>query len=131
MKKVLTLFVKVFSIFTFLIVISTFSYAQEINELDFLTAGKWSLSSVQIGEQKQDFTQQDSWMRFHADGKYQIKMSNDQKEGLWKFDEEEKAVTFEDDKALAAGFKIEKLNEKELLFSATEGDIVYTMTLRR
>ena len=131
MKKVLTLFVKVFSIFTFLLVISTFSYAQEINELDFLTAGKWSLSSVQIGEQKQDFTQQDSWMHFYADGKYQIKMSSEQKEGVWKFDEEEKAVTFEDEQALAAGFKIEKLNEKELLFSATEGDIVYTMTLRR
>lgn len=131
MKKVLTLFVKVFSIFSFLLIISTFTYAQEINELDFLTAGKWSVSSVQIGEQKEDFTQKESWMHFYADGKYEIQMSNDQKEGVWKFDEEEKAVTFEDEEALAAGFKIKKLNDKELLFSATEGDVVYTMTLRR
>ncbi len=130
MKKVLTLFVKVFSIFTFLLA-STLTYSQEINELDFLTSGKWQLESVQIGEEVQDFSEDNSWMSFQADGQYQIVMSNNEKKGTWKFDEEKKAIKIEGDESLAKGLKIELLNNKELLFSATEGDIVYTMKLRK
>lgn len=130
MKKVLTLFVKVFSIFTFLLA-STLTYSQEINELDFLTSGKWQLESVQIGEEVQDFSKDNSWMSFQADGQYQIVMSNNEKKGTWKFDEEKKAIKIEGDESLAKGLKIELLNNKELLFSATEGDIVYTMKLRK
>ena len=130
MKKVLTLFVKVFSIFTFLLA-STLTYSQEINELDFLTSGKWQLESVQIGEEVQDFSKDNNWMSFQADGQYQIVMSNNEKKGTWKFDEEKKAIKIEGDESLAKGLKIELLNNKELLFSATEGDVVYTMKLKK
>ncbi|MBA6156591.1 hypothetical protein H3Z83_08710 [Tenacibaculum sp. S7007] len=130
MKKVLTLFVKVFSIFTFLLA-STLTYSQEINELDFLTSGKWQLESVQIGEEVQDFSKDNSWMSFQTDGQYQIVMSNNEKKGVWKFDEDKKAIKIEGDESLAKGLKIELLNNKELLFSATEGDIVYTMKLKK
>ncbi|MGB1043313.1 MAG: lipocalin family protein [Tenacibaculum sp.] len=130
MKKVLTLFVKVFSIFTFLLA-STLTYSQEINELDFLTSGKWQLESVQIGDEVQDFSKDNSWMSFKADGQYQIVMSNNQKQGTWTFDENKKAIKIEGDKELVKGLKIELLNNKELLFSATEGDLVYTMKLRK
>ncbi len=130
MKKVLTLFVKVFSIFTFLLA-STLTYSQEINELDFLTSGKWQLESVQIGEEVQNFSKDNSWMSFKTDGQYQIVMSNNEKQGAWKFDENKKSIKFEGDESLAKGLKIELLNNKELLFSAKEGDIVYTMKLKK
>lgn len=130
MKKVLTLFVKVFSIFTLLLT-STLTYSQEINELKFLTSGKWHVESVQIGEEVQNYSEQDSWMIFNSNSTYQIMMSNNEKKGTWKFDENEKAIKIEGDESLAKGLKIELLNDKELLFSATEGDLVYTMKLKK
>lgn len=130
MKKVLTLFVKVFSIFS-LLLISTVTYAQEINEVDFLTSGKWFLESVQIGEETQEFSKGNSWMVFHADGKYEIMMSENEQKGNWKFDENEKAIQFQDNENLAAGFKIQTLNKKQLLVVASEGDLAYTMKLTK
>lgn len=131
MKKVLTLFVKVFYIFTFLLVFTTVSHAQEVNEVDFLTSGKWFVESVQIGNQTQEFNASENWMVFHSDGKYQITMSSKEQQGNWNFNEEQKAIQIEDEEALAAGFKIKTLNAKELLVTASEGDMAYTMKLRR
>ena len=130
MKKVFSLFVKVFSIFTFLLA-STVTFSQEINELDFLTSGKWFLESVQIGDQTQEFSKGNSWMAFHADGKYEIMMSENEQKGNWKFDENEKAIQFQDAENLVAGFKIKTLNENQLFVVASEGDVAYTMKLKR
>jgi hypothetical protein len=130
MKKVLTLFVKVFSVFTFLLA-STLTYSQEINELEFLTSDKWLVESVQIGDEIQDYSEENSWMEFNSDGTYQIMMSNNEKNGAWKFDEESKQIKFIEDKSLTDGFTIITLNEKEFLFSATEGGLTYTMRLKR
>ncbi len=130
MKKVFTLFVKVISVFVLLIT-STLSYSQEINELEFLTSGKWHLESVQIGDEIQKYPKESSWMIFKSEGTYQIMMSNNEKVGKWKLDEAKKSIKFEEDESLAKGLKIELLNDKELLFSATQGDIVYTMKLKK
>lgn len=123
MKKVLTFFVLIFSV--------TLCFSQEINEVDFLTSGKWNLQSIQIGDETQDFSKESSWMVFHADGKYQIKMSENTKNGNWKFDENEKAIQFHDEENEMAGFKIKMLNQKQLLVIASEGDVAYTMTLTK
>ncbi|CAM1347081.1 hypothetical protein [Tenacibaculum insulae] len=122
---------KVFPMLLMFICVVTSSFSQEINELDFLTSGKWQVESVQIGEEVQNYSNDNSWMVFHADGKYQVVMSDDERSGNWKFEEATKVIKFEEDESLFEGLKIELLNKKELLFSATEGDIVYTMKLRK
>lgn len=124
MKKVIAVLVLILSF-------TSVSYSQEINELDFLTSGKWFVESVQIGEEIQEFSQNDNWMIFHADGKYQVVMRNDKKNGLWKFDESDKVIKLEEEESSATGLKIEILNEKKLLFSATDGDVTYSMKLKR
>ncbi|CAM1367112.1 hypothetical protein [Tenacibaculum soleae] len=122
---------KVFSLFLLLLSVTISSFSQQVNELDFLTSGKWQVESIQIGEELQEFSENNNWMIFHADGKYQVVMNNSEKRGNWKLEEASKVIKFEEDENLANGLKIELLNKKELLFSATEGDIVYTMKLKR
>ncbi|MCT4699412.1 hypothetical protein [Tenacibaculum haliotis] len=122
---------KVFPVLLLLLSVTVSSFSQEINEVEFLTSGKWQVESVQIGEEIQEFSENNSWMVFHADGKYEVVMSNNEKNGNWKFEEATKVIKFEEDENLANGLKIELLTKKELLFSATEGDVVYTMKLRR
>ena len=53
MKKVIAVLVLILSF-------TSVSYSQEINELDFLTSGKWFVESVQIGEEIQEFSQGES-----------------------------------------------------------------------
>ncbi|QXP74104.1 hypothetical protein H0I31_10105 [Tenacibaculum sp. AHE15PA] len=122
---------KVFPMLLLLLSVVTTSFSQEINELDFLTSGKWQVESVQIGDEIQNYSDDNSWMVFYKDGKYQVVMNNDEKNGNWKFEEVTKSIKFEGDESLVDGLKIKQLNNKELLFSATEGDIVYTMKLRK
>lgn len=122
---------KVFPILLLLLSVTSLSFSQEINELNFLTSGKWFVESVQIGEEIENYSEDASWMVFHSDGKYQVVMNNNEKQGVWKFEELTKVIKFEGDESLANGLKVELLNDKELLFSATEGDVVYTMKLKK
>ncbi|WP_422091542.1 hypothetical protein [Tenacibaculum ovolyticum] len=122
---------KVFPILLLLLSVTSLSFSQEINELNFLTSGKWLVESVQIGEEIENYSEDASWMVFHSDGKYQVVMNNNEKKGVWKFEELTKVIKFEGDESLANGLKVELLNDKELLFSATEGDVVYTMKLKK
>ncbi|PKH51491.1 hypothetical protein CXF68_12705 [Tenacibaculum sp. Bg11-29] len=122
---------KVFPILLLLLSVTSLSFSQEINELNFLTSGKWLVESVQIGEEIQSYSEDASWMVFHSDGKYQVVMNNNEKQGIWKFEELTKVIKFEGDESLVNGLKVELLNDKELLFSATEGDVVYTMKLKK
>ncbi|WNW02081.1 hypothetical protein RRF68_01300 [Tenacibaculum sp. HL-MS23] len=122
---------KVFPMLLLLLSVVTTSFSQEINELDFLTSGKWQVESVQIGDEIQNYSDDNSWMVFHKDGKYQVVMSDDEKNGNWKFVEATKSIKLEGDESLIDGLKIKLLNDKELLFSATQGDIVYSMKLRK
>ncbi len=122
---------KVFPMLLLLLSVVATSFSQEINELDFLTSGKWQVESVQIGDEIQSYSDNNNWMVFHKDGKYQVVMSDEEKNGNWKFEETTKSIKFEGDESLINGLKIKLLNDKELLFSASEGDIVYTMKLRK
>ncbi|MCF2873954.1 MULTISPECIES: hypothetical protein [unclassified Tenacibaculum] len=127
MKKVIALFVLLLSF-------ASVSYSQEtnskeINEKEFLTSGKWFVETVQIGNEVQKFSQKDSWMVFHADGNYQVVMSSHEKNGHWKLNKEHKVILEEESQE--TDLKIEVLSETELLFSATDGDIAYSMKLSK
>ncbi|WP_272148943.1 hypothetical protein [Tenacibaculum aiptasiae] len=124
MKKVIALFVLILSF-------ASVSYSQEINEMDFLTSGKWFVETVQIGDEIQEFSKNDSWMVFTKDGNYQVVMSNHKKKGHWKLDEGHKVIELEEEESKATGLKIEILNETKLLFSATDGDVAYSMKLSK
>ena len=122
---------KVFPMLLLLLTVTLTSFSQEINELDFLTSSKWLVESIQIGDEAQNHSEENSWMYFNSDGTYKIVMSNDEKSGVWKFDEENKAIQFVEENNLTKSFKIITLNEKDFLFSATEGDLMYTMRFKR
>ncbi|CAM1333478.1 hypothetical protein [Tenacibaculum aestuariivivum] len=122
---------KVFPLILLLFSIHAVSFSQQSSEVNFLTSGKWLLESVQIGEEAQNYPENNSWMIFYTDGKYQVMMSNQEKKGDWKFEEKTKVLKLEGDENLANGLKIELLSDKELLFSGSEGNIVYTMKLRK
>lgn len=127
MKKVITIFVLILSFAS--VSYSQEANSQEINEKEFLTSGKWFVETVQIGNEVQKFSQKDSWMVFHADGNYQVVMSNHEKNGHWKLNKEHKVILEEESQE--TDLKIEVLSETELLFSATDGDVAYSMKLSK
>ncbi|MEX6625865.1 hypothetical protein PG913_04845 [Tenacibaculum pacificus] len=122
---------KLLSTLLLFISITSVSFAQQINELDFLSSGKWLVTSVQIGEEIERYSDNNNWMIFHTDGKYQIMMNNNQQNGNWKFEEATNIIQFDDDESFVNGLKIELLNDKELLFSAFKDNLVYAVKLKK
>ena len=110
--------------------LTSLSFSQENIQKDVLTSGKWKVESIQIGEETQDYSESNSWMVFSADGQYKIVMDHGEKQGNWKLGSKNKIIKLGEGN-LGDGLAIKLLNNKELLFSATEGDIVYTMKLRK
>ncbi|CAM1366619.1 lipocalin-like domain-containing protein [Tenacibaculum xiamenense] len=122
---------KALAFFVLAIGITMASYAQDSSDQSFLTSGKWKIESLKIGEEKEDFSDcKNSWLVFQENGSYKMMMRKNQKLGQWTLENNEKLLKFENQGAVD-NFKILKLTEKELLFSTTDQDIVYTMTLKR
>ena len=122
---------KALAFFIFVIGITITSQAQESSEQSFLTSGKWKIESLKIGEEREDFSDcKNSWLVFQENGSYKMMMRKNEKLGQWTLENNEKLLKFENQGAVD-NFKILKLTEKELLFSAKDQDIVYMMTLKR
>ena len=99
-------------------------------EIERLTSGKWHVYEMQVGNEKLEFAENENWMLFNTDGVYQVVLNSQEKKGTWKFVEDKKEITF-DESEIEKNFKIMKITNKELLVAATEGDMVYTMVLKR
>ncbi|CAM1349218.1 lipocalin-like domain-containing protein [Tenacibaculum crassostreae] len=129
MKKVFILFVKLFSFFSLLLV-STVGFSQESLEVNQLTLGKWNVESMEIGTEKVQFAGDKNYMEFNEDGKYQVVLNEEQKNGTWKLNDESNELEL-DEESFKKNLKIKRLNEREMLVSALEGDVVYTMVLKK
>lgn len=129
MKKVFILFVKLFSFFSLLLV-STVGFSQESSEVNQLTLGKWNVESMEIGTEKVQFAGDKNYMEFNEDGKYQVVLNEEQKIGTWKLNDESNELEL-DEESFKKNLKIKRLNEREMLVSASEGDVVYTMVLKK
>jgi len=106
---------------------TSLSYSQELKTL---ISGKWFVDSMKVGNEICEFYEGSSWLEFSSEGKYEV-MMNDQKEaGTWKLLKEKNELEF-DDKSFDENLKIEKITETELLVSAKDKDIIYTMSLKR
>lgn len=113
----------------FFLGISYLGFSQE-KESDVLTSGKWRIESMQVGNEKLELSNENHWMEFHTDGKYQLVLDQQQEEGTWSFSEEAKEIKF-DERVFKGKSEIKKLTNREFLFSVSEGDVVYTMTLKK
>ncbi|CAM1353857.1 lipocalin family protein [Tenacibaculum halocynthiae] len=123
---------KAILLIAFLLSFSALMYSQEIKKSASLTSGKWRIESLKIGEEKEDLSNcKNSWMVFEKDGNYQLVIRKTEKKGQWKLLEDKKTIKFENEGDDTNGFQILKLNDKELLFSTKENDVVYTMTLKK
>ncbi len=123
MKKVITLLV-------FLLGTTSLSFSQENQEINSLLSGKWKVQSMEIGNEKVEFSDGNSWLELNTNGNYQVLMNNQEKKGTWKVNKEKTRLEFDDD-SFESKMKIEKLSKRELLVSAVEDEIVYTMVLKR
>lgn len=128
MKKVYILFVKLFSFFSLLLV-STVGFSQS-SEVDQLALGKWNVESMEIGAEKVQFAEGKSWMEFNQDGKYQVVLNEEQKTGTWKLNQDKNELEL-DEESLKNNLTIKRLSQREMLISASEGDVVYTMVLKK
>ncbi|WP_431165574.1 lipocalin family protein [Tenacibaculum halocynthiae] len=123
---------KAILLIAFLLSFSALMYSQETKKSACLTSGKWRIESLKIGEEKEDLSNcKNSWMVFEKDGNYQLVIRKTEKKGQWKLLEDKKIIKFENEGDDTDGFQILKLNDKELLFSTKENDVVYTMTLKK
>jgi len=106
---------------------TSLSYSQELKTL---ISGKWFVDSMKVGNEVCEFSEGSSWLEFSSEGKYEV-MMNDQKEaGTWKLIKEKNELEF-DKTSFDENLKIEKITETELLVSAKDEDIIYTMSLKR
>lgn len=122
---------KAIAIIVFFLGFSVTALSQESTKESCLTSGKWRIETVKIGEEVEDFSDcTNSWLVFQENGSYQLVIRKTEKKGQWKLENGKEVLKFENQGAID-DFKILKLTDKELLFSATEGDLVYTMTLKK
>ena len=119
-----------FSLVLMCLCMTSVTFSQTNKKTDVLTSGKWKVESIQIGEETQEYSENNSWMVFSTDGQYKVVMNEGEKQGNWKLESDNEVIKLEEGN-LVDGLTIKLLNNKELLFSATEGDVVYTMKLRR
>ncbi|WP_435262435.1 lipocalin family protein [Tenacibaculum sp. nBUS_03] len=123
---------KAILLIAFILSFSALMHSQETNKSVSLTSGKWRIESLKIGEEKEDFSKcKNSWMIFEKNGNYQLVIRKTEKKGQWKLLEDKQTIKFENEGDDTNGFQILKLNDKELLFSTKENDVVYTMTLKK
>ncbi|MDE0536930.1 hypothetical protein [Tenacibaculum sp. L6] len=106
---------------------TSLSYSQELNTL---ITGKWFVDSMKVGNEICEFSEGSSWLEFSYEGKYEIMMNAQKEEGSWKLLKEKNELEF-DKKSFDENLKIEKITETELLVSAKDEDIIYTMSLKR
>ncbi len=105
-------------------------YSQSNKLLTYLTSEKRYIKSLKIGEEIDSLSYcKHSWLSFGEDGNYIMMMRNKEKRGQWKLSDD--AMLKFINKDVIDYFKIQKLNNKELLFSTIENNIFYTMHLYR
>lgn len=104
---------------------STFTiFAQQDNNVDNLTNGKWNIEFVEIENEVIDVKNEGHWMVFYNNGLYQILLDNEEQVGTWNLDEQ---LDMELDGEEANGKSaIKKISDSELQLSVSGYTIALT-----
>lgn len=118
-----------------LTVISSFQIviAQEKNELDLITSGKWYLESFENDGEKKTYSEElkeNNWMRFHSDGKHEIMSFSYLDSGKWQLSNNKKEIKMIN-KGRESIYEIIKVNENKMILKREEEDIKFTMTFKK
>ncbi len=105
-------------------------FSQQKNENSKLISGRWSVVSMDTGEERVDFSEGNNWMEFSTNGLYHIRLNAKRKVGTWQLSESDNKIEFDGDDFDGSTI-IKKLNDKEFLFSIIEGKDIYTMVLKK
>tara|TARA_R110002012_G_scaffold113139_1_gene259111 strand:+ start:40 stop:414 length:375 start_codon:yes stop_codon:yes gene_type:complete len=96
--------------------------AQEKNEFDLITSGKWHLEYVEMAGQKMELPaemQKINWVIFHADGKQEGMEEGQKYVGKWEFDKSKKII-MTDDLDGKVDQKLISVTENRLIVSVKE-----------
>lgn len=121
---------KAIALVVFLLGASYLGFSQEKCNVSQLTSGKWKVKSMEIGNEKLELSGDAHWMVFRTNGVYEIKLEDKAQLGTWKLSENKKDIKF-DSQNFDGNSTIKKLTDKEFLFSISQGEVVYNMTLRK
>lgn len=126
MKKIILL--------TFLALISLQNIrAQEKNEFELLSSGKWHLEYVEMAGQKMEVPaemQKMNWVIFHADGKQEGMEDGQKYAGKWEFDKSNKIIRT-DDLDGKVDQKLISVNENKLIVSVKEQGTEMIMGMKK
>ena len=101
------------------------AFAQQSENLESLTTGKWNIEVVEIENEVIDVKNEGHWMVFYADGFYELLLDDEGQVGTWELDEE---LTLKfDSETKNEKSSIQKINNKELKFSISG----YTLALTK
>ncbi|MFD1095604.1 hypothetical protein [Salegentibacter chungangensis] len=121
-------------LFTFLL-ISAFQTikAQEKDEFELLTSGKWHLEYVEMAGQKMELPaemQKNNWVIFHPDGKQEGMEEGHKYTGKWEYDRSEKIIRT-DDLDGRTDQKLISVSENKLIVSVKEQGAEMIMGMRK
>ena len=68
-----------FSLVLMCLCMTSVTFSQTNKKTDVLTSGKWKVESIQIGEETEKCSENNSWMVFSANGQYKVVMSEGEK----------------------------------------------------
>ncbi|MEO1010921.1 MAG: hypothetical protein AAFX53_06410 [Bacteroidota bacterium] len=126
MKKIILL--------TFLVLTSSQNLiAQEKDEFELITSGKWHLEYVEMAGQKVELPaemQKMNWVIFHADGKQEGMEEGQKYVGKWKFDKSKKIITT-DDLDGKVDQKLISVTENRLIVSVKEQGTEMIMGMKK
>ena len=107
--------------------------AQEKNEFELITSGKWHLEYVEMAGQKMELPaeiQKMNWVIFHADGKQEGMEEGQKYVGKWEFDKSNKIIRT-DDLDGKVDQKLISVNENKLIVSVKEQGTEMIMGLKK
>jgi hypothetical protein len=118
-----------------LLVVSSFQNinSQEKREKDLLTSGKWYIKYMKFGENKReisDKTKNENWMLFNQNGKAEITTQGIKSIEDWNFGKKHEIINISEDGKFTE-YKIEKLNESELVISRKYLNKITTLGLKK
>ena len=118
-----------------LLIVSSFQNinSQEKNEKDLISSGKWYIKYMKFGENKRvlpDKTKNENWMLFNQNGKAEITTQGIKSIEKWNCGEKNGIINITEEGKFSE-YKIEKLNESELVVSRTYLNKTTTLGLKK
>ncbi len=107
--------------------------AQEGNEFELITSGKWHIEYMEMSGQKMTFPsemQQSTWVIFHVDGKQEGMEEGNKYIGTWEYDKEKRIIKTNDLDGIVEQ-KLISVTENKLIVSVIEQGAIMIMGMTK